>query len=121
MIVRLRSGVRRAAGHKDFAVQIGVAVPLNDPSSDGLPTADESQQLGAIEERLSKDLEEPRRAVLTAVITTSGMREFVLYTGSKGWIRDWTERFQAETATHQIQVMSQPDPKWSVYRSLAGD
>jgi Family of unknown function (DUF695) len=119
MIVRLRSGLRASAGHKDFGIQIGVAVPLKDPSSNGLPTTGEDHQLGTIEARLSRDLESSGRAVLAAVITTSGMREFVFYSGSKDWIQDWANGLQATTDTHQIQVLSQSDPKWSVYRSLA--
>jgi uncharacterized protein DUF695 len=120
MLVRVNVGLKLVTGHSEFGYQIGVAIPLNNPQENGWPTPQEDQELDAIEERLSRELEETHRAILAAVITTSGMREFVLYTRSRDWIGAWAPTFDAATERHKVQVMAQPDPEWSVFRRFTG-
>jgi hypothetical protein len=95
---------------------MGVAVPLRAPGEDGLPQGDEFEQLNAIEDRLERLV--AGRAVLVGVITTHGMREFVLYTAADDWIEDLHHDLQAAVPSHEIQVMAQTDPKWKVYGSF---
>jgi len=120
MLVRVNLGLTQVVGHPDYGVQMGVAVPLNSPLPDGWPAPQEDEQLRAIEENLQRELEGTERAVLAAVITTGGMREFVFYTRSRDWIREWAARFNKATDSHTVQVMAQQDPKWSVFLQFAG-
>ncbi|MDH5615712.1 MAG: DUF695 domain-containing protein [Acidimicrobiia bacterium] len=99
-----------------YSVQVGVAIPLNDPTPEGLPTPGEDEQLGTIEATLLRKIDQ--QCVLVGVITTAGMREFVLYTNSSAWIEAFHQAFQAAVPTHQVQVMAKTDPDWSVYRSF---
>src|SRR3954470_20815437 len=86
LIARVRNDVAPLIGSPEHGIQIGIAIPLHDAQRNGLPTAAELPQLDAIEALI--DAEVAERAVLVAVITTSGMREFVLYTGCGDWIPD---------------------------------
>jgi uncharacterized protein DUF695 len=106
----------RLANDSRYAIQIGVAVPLRAPDSHGLPYRQEIGQLEAFEDALIKKV--AKKAVLVGVITTNGMREFVLYTGSGDWIPGFHEDLKATLPTHQVQVMTQTDPSWSVYRQF---
>ena len=99
-----------------YSVQIGVAIPLNDPTPEGWPTPEEDKQLAVIEATLLRKVDE--QCVLVGVITTAGMREFVLYANSSAWIEDFHKAFQAVVPTHQVQVMAKTDPDWSVYKSF---
>jgi hypothetical protein len=54
IFVRLREGLKEAQGHTDFPFQIGVAVPLVEPTSDGLTTEPESKSLEIIEDQLEQ-------------------------------------------------------------------
>jgi hypothetical protein len=119
MLVRVNVALRALAGHPDYGTQIGVDVPLNSPRDDGFPTPEEDQQLGAIQDRLQQELEATKRAVLTAVITTSGMREFVFYAATREWIEEWAPRFDHAVDSHTVQVIAQSDPDWSVYWQFA--
>jgi hypothetical protein len=60
-------------------------------------------------------------AILVAVVTTSGMREFVLYTGTSDWIPDFHQTMIRSTSSHEVQCMAANDPGWEVYRLLAGE
>jgi hypothetical protein len=118
LIVRLNTGLRRVAGRPEYAFQVGVAVPLRNPKQDGLPTREESVQLELIEDALTTTLEQDHGCVLAAVLSTGGMREFVLYTVAPTTVESRVESLRAVTSTHELQLMIQPDPKWRVYRSL---
>ena len=99
-----------------YAVQVGVAIPLNDPTPEGWPTPEEDRQLARIEANVVRKADQ--QSVLAGVITTGGMREFVLYTNSSTWIEDFHRKLQEDVTTHQVQVMAKTDPGWSVYKSF---
>ena len=55
---------------------------------------------------------------MVAVITTSGMREFVLHSDSSDWIGGFQQDLAAALPTHQVQVLAQLDLEWTVYKNL---
>ena len=116
LFARFDTRARRLANDPRYAIQLGVAVPLRAPDSHGLPNWQEIGQLEAFEDALIKKV--AKKAVLVGVVTTNGMREFVLYTGSGDWIPALHEDLKATLPTHQVQVMAQTDPSWSVYRQF---
>jgi hypothetical protein len=114
MIARFDTSAEQLKGR--YSIQIGVAVPLNDPTPEGWPTPEEDQQLGKIEAKVVNQAAED--SVLAGVITTGGMREFVLYTNSSTWIEAYHHALEEDITTHSIQVMAKTDPDWSVYKSF---
>ena len=117
VIVRFSTSIAAAAGHPEYSIQIGVAVPLRSPEPGGLPTPEEAEELNSIEDAIDRLVGD--KAVMVAVVTTGEMREFVLYTGSGDWIAQFDADLQAAAGGHEVQVMAQTDPGWSVYASLA--
>jgi hypothetical protein len=118
MLVRINTAVRPLIDGGEHGIRIGVAVPLREPDANGLPGVGEQEALGAFEDRMVELVAD--RAVLVAVITTGGMREFVLQTGSGAWIPQLHDDLQAALPTHDVQAMAEHDPDWTVYRSLEG-
>jgi hypothetical protein len=118
MFVRLNKGAHAVAGSAAYGIRVGVAIPLRNPRPDGLPDEAESEQLAAIEDVLVADSSE--HAILVAVITTSGMREFVFYTGAGDWIPDFHQRMMRATSSHEVQCIAKHDPGWTVYHQLGG-
>jgi hypothetical protein len=118
IIVRTRTGFQQAAGHPEYPFQIGVAVPLLDPTENGLPGKREMAVLDKVETKLVEVLSR-EGAVLVLVITTGRMREFVFYA------RDWrpeeldlaVQSISSETIPHEIQFIMQHDPTWSAYKA----
>ena len=45
LIARFRTSAKVLIGHPSYIHQAGIAVPLNDPDQNGLPSVDESKQL----------------------------------------------------------------------------
>ena len=116
MVVRINRGLDSAAGRSPYGIQIGVAVPLVEPDERGLPKSAESLQLNEIEDEIVSVAGD--RAVLAAVITTSSMREFVLYAAQPEWIEGFHKDLKARITHHEVQVMAQQDKDWTTFKTL---
>ena len=93
-------------------------MPLHSPEQTGLPSPTEDAELAAIEDAIRGLLQEQAESLLVAVITTSGMREFVLYTRAPEVAEKRFEQLRTRIVTHQIQLMIQLDNDWDVYAQL---
>jgi hypothetical protein len=116
LITRFNEGAKVVMGRPGYSIQIGVAVPFTAPTEEGMPSDVDMEALEAFEEVVIDRA--ASRAVLVGIITTGGMREYVLYTGSGDWIEGFHHELQAALPSHDVQVMAQQDPKWSVYRQF---
>ena len=104
------------AGSPLYEIQVGLAVPLHDPGADGLPLDEELPALDDIERVVVEQARD--RAVLVGVISTGGVREFVLYTGDGQWLEEFQGAVSAAVETHEIQMMARRDPEWQIYRAF---
>ena len=118
LFVRVHEGVGRLSEDGTFPEQVGIAVPLNSPNKHGLPTEEEFQQLGKIEDQIVEVLEHGHRTIHVLTITTNGMREFVLYTMDAEGVRKAFPSLKETVSTHDLQLMIQSDPGWSVYKQF---
>ena len=97
---------------------MGIAVPLHAPEPTGLPSPAEDAELGRIEDAICDSLQENAESLLVAIITTSGMREFVFYTRAPQQVQERFEQLRDHMTTHEIQLMIQLDETWDVYDQL---
>jgi len=118
VIVRSNAGYRGCGSLREYAHQVGIAVPLRSPEPTGLPSAEEAAELMGIEDTICPALEERGESVLVAIITTTGMREFVFYTRAPGAVRQRFERLRDSIHGHEIQLMIRPDKDCAVYAQL---
>src|SRR6185295_16075581 len=79
IFVRYKDSLVEAVGHPNYPFQIGVAVPLINPTEDGLAIDSEASELDSIEDALEKSFGENQQAIHVITITFNGMREFVFY------------------------------------------
>src|SRR5579885_2217645 len=80
IFVSFRFGKNTPENRTKYPFQIGVAVPLLNPTVDGLPIREEAEKLWKIEDELITTLRGIYDAQLVMTITIGGMREFVFYT-----------------------------------------
>jgi Family of unknown function (DUF695) len=118
MIVRSNTGYQGFGSVPGYEHQVGIAVPLNAPDATGLPSSGENAELQTIEDAICPALEEQAESVLVAVITTSGMREFVFYTRAPREVQQRFGKLRDRVTSHKIQLMIQPDKDWAVYARL---
>ena len=121
LVLRINRGAAPLARHPAFGVQVGIAVPLNAPDANGLPTAAEAEALGALEDALVGALHADRLAQLVVVITAPGRRELVFYTRDSAAVPPRVRAVAERLRTHEVRLMQRDDPAWEVYRALGGD
>src|SRR5262245_12941858 len=54
IFTRFNLALKPIVGRPEYSHQLGIAVPLNDPTVDGLPTSDEAKQLNEIEDEIER-------------------------------------------------------------------
>lgn len=118
IVVRLNNAARKMIGNPEYPDQVGVAIPANAPGEDGMPVEPETSVLGDIEDKLVQRLGVGGQALLTAVISGRGMREFVFYSSDAAATRKKVMQVNTMTDSHELQVNVEHDPKWRIYKSF---
>jgi len=113
----------RGAGHLIQAEVIGASLTadafhISAPEPTGLPSSAENAELGEIEDAICRSLQEQAESLLVAIITTSGMREFVFYTRAPQQLQRRFEQLRNHITSHEIQLMIQLDKTWGVYEQI---
>ena len=119
LLIRFNTDAKRIIGHPDYQHQVGIVIPINSPTEIGLPDNAESVDLNKIEDLLVNQLQENNESLLVAVITTSGVREFVLYTSDPQNLKEKFDLIKEFVQTHEPQIIIQPDEKWEIYKQLS--
>jgi hypothetical protein len=119
MFVRRNTGYLQFKSVPGYEHQVGIAVPLGKPEVTGLPGAAELAQLSEIEDIICNSLEEQAESLMVAVITTSGMQEYVFYTRDPHSLQQRFEELRKRITTHEIQLMIQSDKSWRVNDQLS--
>lgn len=118
MLVRRNTGYLQLKSVPGYGHQVGIAVPLTKPDATGLPGAAELARLSEIEDIICSSLEDQAESLMVAVITTSGMQEYVFYTREPHSVQQRFEELRKRITTHEIQLMIQSDKPWRVYDQL---
>jgi hypothetical protein len=108
-VIRLNDSAATRAGNPSSPFRISVAVMPFDPSRDPLESF-EDRMVG-----LAADWAE-----LVAVITTGGLREYVLYTGDADRIPGFHQDLKAALPDFEVHMIAAEDPRWDTYRQYAG-
>jgi hypothetical protein len=116
---RFNIALRPIAGRPEFPDRLGIIVPLREVNDRGFPSRAEVRQLDVIEEMIDLRLGGSNESLIAGVITTSGLREFVVYTSAAQAALAKAEALAREVTTHAVQVILRSDPEWRVYRVFA--
>ncbi len=118
LITRFNSGLTDLAAHPEYRYQIGIAIPLNTPREDGLPTSEEDQALSVIEDALADSLQQDKESLFAGVLSTGGMREFVFYTSNPEAARDRIKVLQEAFKSHTLHAMIRQDAEGTVFKQF---
>jgi hypothetical protein len=118
IFIRVDTQWKESSQRAQYPYRIGIAIPLNNPNKDGLPSNDEMNILNSIEDLIDKELIQEGKTILTLIITTHSMREFVLYTNIPKVVKNKHSGLKNRVKTHEIQMIIENDPTWEVYKSF---
>jgi hypothetical protein len=116
---RFNIALRPIAGHQEFPNRLGIIAPLREANDRGFPSRSEIKQLDAIEELIERRMCGANESLLAGVVTSNGLREFVVYTSNLEAASTKAEAVVREVTTHELQIIVRNDPQWRVYRTFA--
>lgn len=76
------------------------------------------RQLSDIEDEIRSTFTVANESLFAGVITTGGMREFVLYSSNAAAAAAKAESLIRATKHHEVQYIVRDDPEWGVYRAF---
>jgi len=119
IFTRFNVALKPFIGRPEFPDQVGIAVPLKNPAPGGVQTGSEAQELNQIEDEIKRRFLPANESLFAGVITTDGMREFVLYTRNPRAVVAKATELSREIRHHQIQFVINGDPEWENFKTFA--
>lgn len=86
--------------------------------SGALPSKDASEQMAVFEDRLCAAVEHDSHAILTAVLTFDGARQWVFYTDDVHECGARLEAMPQEAERYPLELTADDDPEWSYLREV---
>lgn len=102
-----------------FPKRLNVYWSMNAADEEGLPTHEEIEALHRFEDRLVAAVEEAQAAMLVAVITGGGEREFVFQAGDPERFLQCVTEMPQEGDRYPIEMTVADDPEWAFFDELS--
>ena len=112
LLVRFREGFQSKPDVSAYPYLVRV-VWSYDADASGMPDALQSDSMSLFEDRLITAVEPNYTAVLTAVITNAGQREWLFYTSSVPEFGRLLTEMPQEKERYPIDIASESDPEWA--------
>ena len=120
--LRFREPVLQAHEPEDFSHLLRCVWPYALEGEGELPDEALLAELEQFENRLCDALEGSGKAVLAAVLTLDGARQWVFYTSDVAACGDLLNHMPQEESPYPIELDAQSDPEWSYLREqIVGD
>lgn len=118
IIARIHVGYRDFRGVTGFDHEVSIAVPLRRADDNGLASANENEELNALENAICGLFEQERESLFVATTTCAGIREFMLYTKNPEAARRKFKVLENRTTAHKVFLKIESDKEWSAYFKL---
>ena len=118
LLVRFNEAAQKLARHSGLQVKLGFAIPLNRPNEGGLPSADESEELAAVEELIARRVLANAVGIHAMTLTTGVMQEYVFYISPGPDIAGLHAALREEISSHDVQCMAVEEPGWQSFREF---
>ncbi|MFA6544020.1 MAG: DUF695 domain-containing protein [Limisphaerales bacterium] len=115
-IIRFRTPVLGPSDTTGYDKLLTIVWPYADVDTGALPTDEQTAALVQFENRLCEAFEHDAHAVLTAILTFDGARQWVVYTSD---FRECGRRLEAMPQNEQpypIELNARSDPEWNYLR-----
>jgi hypothetical protein len=118
MLTRKNDACEQFIGNSNFSLRCGIAFHILHPDENGFPDVMKEPELDQLEDVIFQEFESNVDAIIPVVITTSGFREYVLYSKSEDIFISKLSEIQKQFPQYQLTHFSIPDPKWKYFKSV---
>jgi hypothetical protein len=113
LVIRFRPDLRMVTDFRGYPLLLEIAWPFDSPDESGLPCEEEVAAMDQFEERILDAYECDAHAVLTAVITTNGARQWFFYTSDADECGQRLADMPQEEELYPVELTAEDDPNWS--------
>jgi len=118
MLIRKNVGLDKIAGNRNYSISCGIAFELLFPDENGLPIIENEPELNNLEDEIFQIYESDLNSIVALIITTSGFREFVLYTKDAKEFMTRLKELKSKYNQYELTNYTQKDKNWSTYNSF---
>ncbi len=118
MLVRKNVACDKIAGIKNYSTNCGIAFKLLSPNADGLHDIENEPELNSLEDDIFEIFESDLNSIVPIVITTSGFREFVIYTKNLAEFNTRLEKLKQNYPKYELTTYNKSDQNWNTYKSF---
>ncbi|GEP52825.1 hypothetical protein FNO01nite_34970 [Flavobacterium noncentrifugens] len=118
MLIRKNDGLNQIAGNINYSTSCGIAFKLLRPDEKGLPNAESEPELNDLEDDIFEIFENDLNSIVSTVITTSGFREYVLYSKNVDEFNSRLEKLQAKYQKYELTSYNRKDEGWETFKSF---
>ncbi|TGD56532.1 DUF695 domain-containing protein [Flavobacterium humi] len=118
MLIRKNVGCDKIAGNKNYSISCGIAFKLLFPAENGFPDVESEPELNNLEDDIFDFFETDLNSIVPLVITTSGFKEYVLYTKDVNEFKIRLEKLKAKYKQYELTSYNESDKNWKTYKSF---
>ena len=118
MLIRKNTGLTKIAGNKNYSMSCGIAFKLLFPDENGLPNIGNEPELNDLEDDIFEIYETDLNSIVATIITTSGFREFVLYSKNVEEFNLRLEKLKTKYPKYELTSYNRKDENWETYKSF---
>ncbi|MEM6691473.1 MAG: DUF695 domain-containing protein [Planctomycetota bacterium] len=115
IIMRLRTEIDDHVGSPDYAIGYRITWKFANPTKDGYPSESDRDLMDAFELKLIKEFESSSTAIVVAVVTHNGERDFICYTGDPNSAHTLFNKTFAADPARPLSFAAAADPEWQEY------
>ena|SRR5579859_15891 len=114
--LRFRTPVLMPAEVESHPTRLSILWPFADEDSGAVPDPEALEAMTVFEDRICAAFESDSLAVLTAVLTFDGARQWLFYTRDLNECGRRLHTMPQEPEPYPIELVAEPDPGWSYLR-----
>lgn len=115
-VLRFRTPVLTPADVADYPHRLSVLWIYADENTGAMPEDDDTRQMERFENLLIEALEHDFQAILTAVVTLDGARQWIFYAQDVDQCRHRIRAIPEEEGPYPVELSSAADPQWQFLR-----
>lgn len=115
-LLRYRTPVLAPPDTKGYGRVLKIVWPYTDENTGAMPSDEDSEQMAEFENRFCEAVERDATAILTAVLTFDGARQWVFYTGSVQECGERLNNMPQNDEAYPLELTTEQDPDWRYLR-----
>lgn len=115
-LLRHRTPVLAPPQIKGYGNVLKIVWPYAEENTGAMPSSDDSEQMTAFENRFCEAVEHDATAILTAVLTFDGARQWVFYTDDVPECGERLTNMPQNDEPYPLELTTEQDPHWKYLR-----